>query len=44
MDIQRSALTKRKAARVTRLNLATGSVIVGWIAFACYAIPYLISH
>ena len=35
---------KRKATRFTRLNLATGGFIVTWIAFACYAIPYLISH
>jgi hypothetical protein len=26
------------------LNLATLGIILAWIAFACYAIPYLISH
>lgn len=26
------------------LNLATLGFIVAWIAFDCYAIPYLISH
>jgi hypothetical protein len=34
----------RKAARFTLLNLATAVVIVAWLAFACYAIAYLIYH
>jgi hypothetical protein len=44
MDAHSSGLPSRKSARFTRLNLATVGLIVAWIAFACYAIPYLISH
>jgi hypothetical protein len=37
-------LSIRKETPFTLLNLATLSVIVAWLAVACYAITYLISH
>ena len=33
-----------KATPFTRLNLGTAGLIVAWLAVACYAIAYLISH
>jgi hypothetical protein len=33
-----------KANRVTLLNLGMAGLIVAWLAVACYAIAYLISH
>jgi hypothetical protein len=33
-----------KATQVTVLNLETAGFIVPWLAVACYAIAYLISH
>jgi hypothetical protein len=44
MEVHGSGSPKHKATRFTRLNLATAGFIVAWVAFACYAIPYLISH
>jgi hypothetical protein len=35
---------KREATPFTLLNLATAGVVVAWLAFASYAISYLISH
>jgi hypothetical protein len=35
---------KRKAIWITPLNLATAGLTVAWLATACYAITYLISH
>jgi hypothetical protein len=37
-------LSSRKATSFTVLNLGTAGVIVAWLAVACYAIAYLISH
>jgi hypothetical protein len=37
-------LSLRKASPLTLLNLGTAGVIVAWLAVACYAIAYLISH
>ena len=36
--------TKRKSASLSLLNLTTLGLIVAWLAFACYAIAYLVSH
>jgi hypothetical protein len=36
--------TKRKATLVPVLNLATVGFVVAWLAVACYALAYLISH
>ena len=33
-----------QATQVTLLNLGMAGLIVAWLAFACYAIVYLISH
>jgi hypothetical protein len=33
-----------KVNQFTLLNLVTVGFIVVWLAFACYAIAYLISH
>lgn len=32
------------ATRVTLLNLATVAFVVAWLAVACYALAYLVSH
>lgn len=37
-------LSSRKASRFTFLSFGTAGFIVAWLAFACYAIDYLISH
>jgi hypothetical protein len=37
-------LSPRKTTLYTRLNLGTAGFIVAWLAVACYAITYLISH
>lgn len=34
----------RKAIPFTPLNLATVGFIVAWLAVACYALAYLVSH
>jgi hypothetical protein len=34
----------RKPTQVTLLNLGTATVIAAWLAVACYATAYLISH
>jgi hypothetical protein len=44
MDAHSSGFPKRKAIRFTRLNLATLACIVAYLAFAPWAIAYLISH
>jgi len=46
MDIsgQGSSIAKREATAFTVLNLATGGLIVAWVAVACYAIAYLVAH
>jgi hypothetical protein len=47
MDIsgQGSSIAKREATtQFTLLNLATGGIIVAWLAVACYAIAYLVGH
>lgn len=36
--------SSQKASRFTLLNFGTVGVIVAWLAFACYAVAYLISH
>jgi hypothetical protein len=36
--------SSRKAARFSLLNLATAGFVLAWLAFACYAITYLVSH
>jgi hypothetical protein len=41
MEQHRSSL---RATRVTLLNLATVSFVVAWLAVACYALAYLVSH
>ena len=33
-----------KAPRVTLLNLGTVGLVVAWLAVACYALAYLVSH
>jgi hypothetical protein len=33
-----------KTTQVPLLNLATLAVFVAWIAVACYAVAYLVSH
>jgi hypothetical protein len=33
-----------KAPRLTPLNVATAGFVVAYLAFACYAITYLVSH
>jgi hypothetical protein len=37
-------LSSRRATPFTPLNLGTMGFIVAWVAVACYAITYLISH
>jgi hypothetical protein len=37
-------LSLREETPFTLLNVATLGVIVAWLAVACYAITYLISH
>ena len=39
-----SSTDRRKAARLSPLNLSTLGFIVAWLAVACYAIAYLVSH
>lgn len=39
-----SSTTRRKTAQFPLLNLATLGFIVAWLAVACYAIAYLVSH
>jgi hypothetical protein len=36
--------SSHKPSLFTLLNLGTVGVFVAWVAFACYAIAYLISH
>lgn len=36
--------SSRKPAQFTLLNLATVGFAVAWLAVACYALAYLISH
>lgn len=42
--VSHGASTERKSAAVSLLNLATVGVVVAWLAFACYAVAYLVSH
>ena len=37
-------LSSRKGNQLTLLNLGTAGFIVAWLAFACYAIAYLLSR
>jgi hypothetical protein len=37
-------LSLRRETQYTAVNLATAGFIVAWLAVACYAITYLISH
>jgi hypothetical protein len=37
-------LLQTKATRFTLLNLGTAILVVTWLAVACYAITYLVSH
>jgi hypothetical protein len=37
-------LSASRATRFTLLNLATLGFVVAWLAAACYAIAYLLSH
>jgi hypothetical protein len=36
--------SSRRAKRFTLLTLGTAGVVLAWLAFACYAIAYLVSH
>jgi len=36
--------SSHKVPKLTLLDLVTGGFIVAWLAFACYAIAYLVSH
>jgi hypothetical protein len=46
MDVNGPGLStaKRKAIPFTPLNLVTVGLIVAWLAVACYALAYLVSH
>jgi hypothetical protein len=35
---------KRERTKFSLLNLATACFVVAWLAFACYALAYLISN
>jgi hypothetical protein len=36
--------TRRTATSLQLLNLATAVFVLAWLAVACYAIAYLVSH
>jgi hypothetical protein len=45
MNVNSPALsTVHKTSLFTPLNFATVLLIVAWLAFACYALAYRISH
>jgi len=39
-----SAPARRREARLPLLHLATLAFVVAWLAVACYALAYLVSH
>jgi hypothetical protein len=39
-----SSTVRRKTVELPLLSLATWSFVVVWLAVACYAIAYLVSH
>lgn len=38
------SISKREANRLKLANLVTVGAMVAWLAFACYALAYLVSH
>lgn len=46
MNVNGSGLTTltRKACERPLLNLASMVIVLAWLAFACYALSYLVSH
>jgi hypothetical protein len=46
MDVNRPGLSTvtRRASKLPLLNLGTVVCFLAWLAFACYALAYLVSH
>ena len=46
MDVNSPGLSivTRKATKLSPLNLATMILVLAWLAFASYALAYLVSH